>query len=264
MKQYSFFIDDNIFFLKEIAAGKYASIFEHFYLANLKKLHEKYQTKFLLNLFKGDENSGFMLDEFPETYKAEFAANSHWLRLSFHAAFSKTHYFNAPNCIASTTAEFIRDYNYVKREVERFAGSESFLAPQIIHYVDSSCEIKRFLYEEGVKFLADRRKTFEELSQAAGHVVISYPDKEVPGLIRIPFELVINNVPLEDVIPQLNIRIVDENRNYISIMTHEPQFYSNYWNHVPDHWNRLDTALNHLAQNNYTPVWGTLIKEEDL
>jgi hypothetical protein len=47
-------------------------------------------------------------------------------------------------------------------------------------------------------------------------------------------------------------------------MTHEPQFYSNYWNHVPDHWNRLDTALNHLAQNNYTPVWGTLIKEEDL
>ena len=57
MKQYSFFIDDNIFFLKEIAAGKYASIFDHFYLANLKKLHEKYQTKFLLNLFKGDENT---------------------------------------------------------------------------------------------------------------------------------------------------------------------------------------------------------------
>ena len=69
MKQYSFFIDDNIFFLKEIAAQKPRSVFSHFFLANLKKLHDKYRTKFLLNLFKGDQNSGFMLDEFPGCYK---------------------------------------------------------------------------------------------------------------------------------------------------------------------------------------------------
>ena len=69
MKKYSFFIDDNIFLFKENASGKNKSIFDHFYLANLKKLHDKYQTKFLLNLFKGDQNSGFMLDEFPDCYK---------------------------------------------------------------------------------------------------------------------------------------------------------------------------------------------------
>ena len=264
MKQYSFFIDDNIFFFKEIAAQKLNSIFDHFYLANLKKLHEKYQTKFLLNLFKGDQNSGFMLDEFPDTYKEEFIANSDWLRFSFHAAFDKTHYFDAPNCIASTTEEFIRDYKYVEREVERFAGKECYLVPQIIHYVESSCEIKSFLYEEGVRFLADRRTKFEELSKAAGHVVVSYPDSEVAGLTRIPFELVINNVPLEEVIPELDIRIVDEKRNYISIMTHEPQFYSNFWLHIPEHWDRLDTAFSHLAKNGYTPVWGSLISKEDL
>jgi hypothetical protein len=264
MKQYSFFIDDNIFFLKEIASQKLKSIFDHFYLAKLKEFHQKYQTKFLLNLFKGDQNSGFMLDEFPETYKEEFIANNHWLRLSFHAAFDKTHYFNAPNCIASTAAEFIRDYNYVKREVERFAGEEAFLVPQIIHYVDSSKEIKQFLYDEGVRFLADRRKTFEELSLAAGEVVKSFPDSEVAQLTRIPFELVINNVPLDDVIPELDIRIVNEKRNYISLMTHEPQFYSNYWHYIPEHWERLDRTFSYLAKNGYTPVWGSLITKEDL
>jgi hypothetical protein len=264
MKKYSFFIDDNIYFLKEVAYQNPTSVFAQPYLANLKKLHEKYQTKFLLNLFKGDQNTGFMLDEFPDCYKDEFAANSDWLRFSFHAAFDKTHYFNTTNCFASTTAEFIRDYNYVKREVERFAGRESFLVPQIIHYVDSSLEIKRFLYEEGVRFLADRRTKFEQLSQEAGQVVVSYPDEEVPQLIRIPFELVINNVPLDEIVPQLDIRIVDENRNYISIMTHEPQFYSYYWNYIPEHWERLDKAFSHLEQNGYIPVWGSLITQEDL
>ena len=264
MKKYSFFIDDNIFFLKDIAGQRPDSVFDHFYLANLKKLHEKYQTKFLLNLFKGDQNSGFMLDEFPDCYKDEFAANRDWLRFSFHAAFDKTHYFNAEKCIAATPGECIRDYNFVKREVTRFAGSESFLFPQIVHYVDSSLEIKQFLYSEGVRFLADRRRHFESLSEEKGSVVVSIPDPELPQLTRIPFELVINTIPLAEIIPLLDIRIVDEKRNYISIMTHEPQFYPYYWNHIIEHWDRLDTALAHLTANGYSPVWGSLIKAEDL
>ena len=264
MKKYSFFIDDTIFLFKDNASGKAKSIFDHFFLANLKKLHEKYQTKFLLNLFKGDQNSGFMLEEFPDCYKAEFAANSDWLRFSFHAAFDKTHYFEYPKCIAAAADEFIRDYNYVKREVTRFAGEESFLFPQIIHYVDSSPEIKQFLYNEGVRFLGERRTKFEALSEEAGHTVVSFPDPDVKGLERIPYELVFNMVPLENVIPELDIRIVKEQRNYINIMTHEPQFYPYYWNCIGEHWQRLDTAFAHLAKHGYTPVWGSLIEKADL
>ena len=264
MKKYSFFIDDNIFFLKENASGKAKSIFDHFYLANLKKLHDRYQTKFLLNLFKGDQNSGFMLNEFPDCYKEEFAANSDWLRFSFHAAFDKTHYFAAPKCIAATADEFIRDYNYVKQEVIRFAGEKCFLFPQIVHYVDSSPEIKRFLYNEGVSFLSDRRSKFEALSAEAGFTVTSFPDPDVPGLERIPFELVLNNVPLENVIPELDIRIEKEQRNYINIMTHEPQFFPSYWNCIGEHWQRLDCAFAHLKSCGYTPVWVSLIEKSDL
>lgn len=264
MKKYSFFIDDNIFFLKDLTRNRPASVFEHFYLANLKRLHEKYGTKFLLNLFKGDQNSGFMLDEMPDIYREEFNANKDWLRFSFHAAFDKTHYFAAKDCIASTAAEFIRDYRYVEREVLRFAGEGAFLVPQIIHYVDSSLEIKKFLYDEGVRFLADRRTYFEKLAAEAGSVVPSYDDPEVPGLTRIPFELVINNVPLDQVEPELLIRIEKENRNYISIMTHEPQFYKEFWHFIPDHWERLDKAFALLLSRGYQPVWGSLIKSPDL
>ena len=92
--------------------------------------------------------------------------------------------------------------------------------------------------------------------------IVVIPD--VPQLERIPFELVLNTVPLENVIPELDIRIVKEQRNYINIMTHEPQFYPYYWNCIGEHWQRLDTAFAHLTACGYTPVWGSLIEKADL
>lgn len=264
MKTYSFFIDDNIFFLKEIAAQKIDSVFDHFFLGGLKKLHEKYQTKFLLNLFKGDQNSGFMLNEFPDRFKEEFQKNKGWLRFSFHAAFDKTHYFDAEGCITSTVEEYRRDYNYVKNEVIRFAGEDSFMVPQVIHYVESTPDIKEFLYHEGVRLLADRRKKFEDRSAAAGKTIISFPDPEVPQLIRIPLEMVINIVKIDDIVPQLSIRVIDEKRNYINIMTHEPQFYRYFRYYLPNHWEKVEKAVGYLTKNGYAPVWGPMIKEEDL
>ena len=55
---------------------------------------------------------------------------------------------------ASTIKHFLEDtntapedYDLIYREVCRFAGEECFLAPQIVHYVESSPEIKRFHYK---------------------------------------------------------------------------------------------------------------------
>ena len=39
-KMYNFFIDDNIFFFTDIFRKNCSSIFEHFYLDNLKNIHE--------------------------------------------------------------------------------------------------------------------------------------------------------------------------------------------------------------------------------
>ena len=264
VQRYSFFIDDNIFWLEELTKDHSDSVFGHFFLNNLKKLHEKYQVKFLLNLFKGNQASGFLLEEFPDKWKNEFAANRDWLRFSFHAAFYETHYFDAENYIPATADDFKRDYNYVKKEICRFAGEKSFMIPQIIHFVEAYPEIKRFLYDEGLRFLADRRQFFEERSEKAGKVVISYPDADVPEVTRIPFELVLNNVLLENIEPELMKRIDSEARNYISIMTHEQHFYSKSRYFLPDHWERLDKAFSILTQNGYVPVWGSEIKFSEL
>ena len=49
--RYTVRIDDNSFFFGEVARQRPARLFDHFYLAGLKKLHEKYGTKFILKCF---------------------------------------------------------------------------------------------------------------------------------------------------------------------------------------------------------------------
>ncbi len=44
--RYRFSIDDNSFFLRDIAKKNYASLFDCFYLRNLRELHSKYGTGF--------------------------------------------------------------------------------------------------------------------------------------------------------------------------------------------------------------------------
>ena len=50
-KRYAVRIDDNSFVFTDLAKNKYNSIFDHFYLDGLKKLHEKYGSKFILKCF---------------------------------------------------------------------------------------------------------------------------------------------------------------------------------------------------------------------
>ena len=51
MRSFSFTVDDNIIFLKDITEMGCESIFDHPYLAMYKRLHEKYDLKIQLNLF---------------------------------------------------------------------------------------------------------------------------------------------------------------------------------------------------------------------
>ena len=82
--RYRFTIDDNIFFLRDIAQKRPKSLFDCFYLKILHDLHEKFGAKFSLNIFytTGDD---FSLPDFPDCYKGEWRDNSNWLKLAFHA-----------------------------------------------------------------------------------------------------------------------------------------------------------------------------------
>ncbi len=74
--RYRFAIDDNSFFLRDIAQKNYKSLFDCFYLKLLRELNEKYGAKFVLNIYytaaddaKFPSPDGFTLPQFPDRYK---------------------------------------------------------------------------------------------------------------------------------------------------------------------------------------------------
>ena len=82
--RYHFAVDDNIYFLRDIARKKYASLFDCFYLKTFRDLHRKYGTRFSVNIYFAADD-GFTLPQFPDRYKSEWKDNAGWLKLAFHA-----------------------------------------------------------------------------------------------------------------------------------------------------------------------------------
>ena len=77
-KRYNFFIDDNVFFLTEIARKQYKSVFESFYLDFLRTLHRKYGFKVTLNMFydNAHDPDHFNTSELDTRYRSEFEDNA--------------------------------------------------------------------------------------------------------------------------------------------------------------------------------------------
>jgi len=113
-----FSIDDNSFFLRDIAQQKYASLFDCFYLDLLRSLHKKYGVRFVLNIYytTGDD---FELPQFSARYKGEWEENSDWLKLAFHA------HANEP----------ARPYQYAPAEIMDLFTHEQYFWPFYSHYL---------------------------------------------------------------------------------------------------------------------------------
>jgi len=77
--RYRFSIDDNSFFLRDVASRRYRSLFDCPYLGALKDLNTRFGAKFVLNLFYSTPESDFSLDRFPADYRAEWADAAGWL-----------------------------------------------------------------------------------------------------------------------------------------------------------------------------------------
>ena len=73
--RYRFSVDDNSFFLRDIAQQQYASLFDSWYLKIFRDLHAKYAAKFVLNIYYTTED-GFELPHFPERYKDKWRDSS--------------------------------------------------------------------------------------------------------------------------------------------------------------------------------------------
>ena len=278
--RYRFGIDDNSFFLRDIAAKRYKSLFQSPYLGGLRKLNRKYKTKFVLNVFYTTPENDFELAQFPASYRSEWADNANWLKLAFHAyaEFPDRPYQNCP------PEKLAKDFDLVTEEILRFAGKASYSPSTIIHWGMVQPPAWKVLTERGVRvlsgsfhpntgsFYTTEGESFpvEESGTPFGYDVSYSLDNArseylgrhdalkdfASGIVFSKVDIVCNNVPADRVVPVLEPLTCDPNTAEImDLFTHEQYFWPFYHNYRPDHFQRLDTAIRFCAERGYEPVF---------
>ena len=270
-KRYSFFIDDNVFFLTDIHKDKNKSLFEHFYLKKLRELHKNYGAKFVLNLFYRNDHAPFVIKDFPDRYKGEWRDNADWLKLSFHAysEFPDRPYQNAP------PQKLAADYDLVKSEIVRFAGEQSFQPPTVIHWGMLPPDNFHVLKDRGVKVLngafinaktyvgeADRTETvtdigyYQDLDKSlylrSHHVLYDFEHE----LVFVMYAACANLLRQDEITATLQKACADPIYNEtIGLVTHEQYSFPYYHNYIPDHLDRMETAIRCVTDHGYAPVF---------
>ena len=258
--RYHFSLDDNSFFLRDIAQNKYTSLFDCFYLKMLRRFHMQYKAKFVLNIYFTTAD-GFTLRAFPDRYKAEWQDNAGWLQLAFHAYADvpPRPYQDAP------PEKLIADLTRVNEQIVRFAGEEVRSAPTNLHWAMCRQSAFKPLYEHGVRVLSGyfRRSggkwdinygldatRSEYISQ---HDVLKDFDS---GIIFTNDDIVCNSVPADQIAATLDPLAEDPDRAEIMLLlTHEQYFWPFYEHFIPDHEQRLDVALRWVTERGYKPVF---------
>jgi len=258
--RYRFSIDDNSFFLRDIAQKKYGSLFDCFYLKGLRELNSKYGARFVLNIYYTTED-GFELPQFPDRYRAEWRDNCEWLKLAFHAYANKPDrpYQYAP------AAQLIADLDKVAEQIHRFAGERTYSPPTVIHWGQVQPAALKPLYERGVRALSGYFRPSSTgwdvnyLFDDARSEYLSRHDALMDfesGIVFSRVDIVCNSVPLERIVPTLEERTKDpKEAEILDLFTHEQYFWPFYSNYIPDHFQRLDAAIRWAAEHGYKPVF---------
>lgn len=258
--RYRFSIDDNSFFLREIANKRYASLFDCFYLKILDNLHEKYGAKFVLNIYYTTED-GFTLPDFPDRYKGEWKDNADWLSLSFHAHANDP----ARPYQDASVEKLLSDFDKVKEQILRFAGEAAWSPPTVIHWGMVPPAAFRPLAERDVRVLSglfskrgdawDINYRLEDEPSAYLSNHDAWMDFE-SGITFSKIDIVCNNTPVPQVAPTLQPLVEDPNQAEImDLFTHEQYFWPFYKHYVPDHAQRLDATIRWVTQRGYKPVF---------
>ena len=270
-KRYDFFIDDNCFFLTDLAKERPKSLFDHFYLKFLDEMHRKYGTKFTLNLFYGNDHDPdkFTLDRMPDIWKSEWKDNSDWLRLAFHAysEFPDRPYQNA------SVGTIGKDYDQIQGEIERFAGMETLIPPVALHWAMARPEILHELTDRGVKalegqFINPRTGITDggspELVCDVGYFAnlddCRYLEKQ--GVLYDFRHKIIfykgdctANLWTPEQIQQKVARAAASKRDFISLASHEQYSFPRYFNYLPDHFERIERCISEVSGYGYKPVF---------
>ena len=259
--RYRFSIDDNSFFLRDIAQKRYKSLFDCFYLDALRKLNKKYGAKFVLNIYY-TTGKDFNLTQFPDRYKGQWTDNAAWLRLAFHARANVP----ARPYQDAEPKRLIADLDQVAEQIVRFAGKEVYTPPTVIHWGMTRPAAFKPLYKRGVRALSGY---FRKDGRGRWDVNYRLPDpicqylsghdawKDFDsGIVFSRVDIVCNSVPVDKTVGLLEPLTKDPNTAEImDLFTHEQYFWPFYRHHIPDHVRRLDTAIGYVTGQGYKPVF---------
>lgn len=266
--RYRVVINNNIFFLRDIAWNNYNSLFDCFYLKKLRNINQKYGTKIVLNIYYTDgleyssvDAEEFDLSQFPDRYKKEWEENSSWLKLAFNG------YSNKPDrpYQYSEPVKVFRDLEIVKKQIMRFAGPQSYTPPVAIHWTMVQQSVLPELAKQGVKNLSGGFKLINEkwdLNYNLDDVQSEYISQNDAlmdfnnDIVFLKMDLTCNSTPTDQIEPILKKLAKDPRRTEImNVFTHEQYFWPFYYNYLPDHFERLEMAVRWLTENNYKPVF---------
>jgi hypothetical protein len=258
--RYRFSVDDNSFFLRDIAQKKYPSLFDCFYLKIFRDLHERYGARFVLNIYFTTED-GFDLTQFPDRYKGEWRDNADWLVLAFHARANEParpyQYDPGPG--------LIRDLDQVAEQILRFAGEDSYSPPTVIHWGMVQPSALKPLYDRGVRVLSGyfrRQRGVWDINYLLDDPRSEYLSRHdalmdfESGIVFSRVDIVCNSTPIDRIVPTLAPLAQDAAMAEImDLFTHEQYFWPFYRHYLPDHAKRLDTAIRWVTEHGYKPVF---------
>lgn len=140
-------VDDVFGSLKALADPRVQSIYDVKFFYTLKKWNEKYGAKFTLYVY-GEDGNGFGLKCVPAKFKNEFAEARSWLRFGVHAS-----YTSIEKTKAQSGEEFKRNFENAKKEIIRFAGTESLSSILRLDYFFAKSEWEEYLFSAGTQTL---------------------------------------------------------------------------------------------------------------
>lgn len=257
--RYRFSLDDDIYFLRDIAFERPKSLFDNFYLGFMRDLRDRYGTKTHINIYYACED--FDLRQMPDTYKSEWRDNADWLQLSFHARADQP---REPYKEASAE-KLLTDFRQVRDETLRFAGEESWSHFTTLHWGEGTRRGCRALrQEEGIWGLAGyfipapalRVNYYLDAPTTAYLNTHDYWKDFGEDILFVTHDQVINTIKTpEAVVAHLETVAQDPHRSEVmELMVHEQYFRKHLPHYQPNVPAKVEAAIRWATERGYTSV----------
>ncbi len=263
-RRFRCFIDDNIYCLRDIQSKNLKSLFDSEYMGRLREFHRQYGVKFMLNMFYRTPEKDFCLSDFSNRYRSEWRDNADWLQMAFHAREE----FPDRSFLTMSREQLAADIDLIQNEIVRIAGEGSLAPTTCLHWGAIDREMLSLFVRRGTKVFCNglwalSMPGFLDKYQVPGEALYYLSKNDAwydfkHGLLFAGGEVccnVLENTPAR-LTKLLKESMLNKNTGELmSIMTHEPYFWSFYKGYIPDHWARFDASFRFVTENGYKPAF---------